>query len=223
MTSDIIFIVDMLVRMNTASGEVCASLGVVPADARRGTIVKYHLRHSVPFETVSCSLMYAASFAPHVPIAGWWALSTFRMLRALRLLRYFASMERRLEVNIRKLQVYKFIVMIFMASHWVGCAFYFTSRVEDFGAQTWVFRFQEVMPSFDLTDATLGERYLVVLYKGFNGLTNLGYEGVPPGTLVEVILSVLTILAQVLLAGVSTTRAPGSYVNQPPPPPPPPP
>lgn len=80
-----------------------------------------------------------------------------------------------LEVNVFRLQLYRFMAMIFLASHWVGCTFYFLARLQGFSQDTWIVRFQHVMPLFNLDTSSMAQRYIVIMYKGFNVLSNISY------------------------------------------------
>lgn len=73
----------------------------------------------------------------------WWTISVPRVyIRGKRLVTYFRTMEMRLDVNVYHLQLYKFTLMIFLTSHWVGCIFFFLSRLVDHSTDTWIKQFQ---------------------------------------------------------------------------------
>ncbi|XRB09682.1 potassium channel skor [Pycnococcus provasolii] len=138
----------------------------------------------------------------------WWVRLAANAPRAIRihgLVTFFREQEMNLRVDVRKLAVIKFILLIIGCAHWVGCIFFYLSRLSKFSAtrtlMTWVaqWEIQGGVAGYDAELSPKWESYLLILYKGFNGLTNLGYENVVPQRYDEMIFSVLTIYVHVIL------------------------
>ena len=61
-------------------------------------------------------------------------------------------------------------LLIIMSAHWVGCIFYLI-------ASTWLAGFKKVVPLYRPAEHDLWTEYMFCLYKAFNRLTALGYDG----------------------------------------------
>ncbi len=75
-------------------------------------------------------------------------------------------------------------LLIIMAAHWVGCTYYFLARTQDFDGSTWLAGIEKLklLPLYRTPKAHepfVWSEYLMCVYKGFNRLTALGYEGIP--------------------------------------------
>jgi CRP-like cAMP-binding protein len=68
-------------------------------------------------------------------------------------------------------------------SHFVACMFYFTARLDNFGPNTWVTR-------YDLEDESNETKYLKALYFTITILTTVGFGDITPFTYSEMILSI---------------------------------
>ena len=64
-----------------------------------------------------------------------------------------------------------------MSAHWVGCIFYLVARTRNFDSSTWLAGFEKVVPLYRHAEHDLWTEYLFCLYKAFNRLTALGYDG----------------------------------------------
>ena len=75
-------------------------------------------------------------------------------------------------------------LLIIMAAHWVGCIYYFLARTQDFDGSTWLAGIEKLklVPLYRAPEAgsepDVWSEYLLCVYKGFNRLTALGYEGI---------------------------------------------
>lgn len=89
-------------------------------------------------------------------------------------------------VNIRHIAAFKFAVLVLGVAHWIGSLFYFLSRISNFSdapnAATWVQQFDSnTLMSYNCTNnGSIFDLYGVTLYKGLNGISNLGYDPVVP-------------------------------------------
>ena len=68
-------------------------------------------------------------------------------------------------------------LLIIMSAHWVGCIYYLIARTRNFDSSTWLAGFENVVPLYRLAEHDLWTEYMFCLYKAFNRLTALGYDG----------------------------------------------
>ncbi|KAK3235909.1 hypothetical protein CYMTET_53920 [Cymbomonas tetramitiformis] len=205
--ADVLFLLDMIIeKLIETQSKDHNEVQKLPEAAIVDPVYKaswldYYCKNKIVFQYLSCLLLHPVAYAwsvSWVPIGVWWMASVPRLTRVVSLLRYFRKMEMQLEVDVRTLQFYKYMITIFLVTHWEGCIFYWLSRLMDFNSQTWVYKFQSVLPSFELDDSLMGQKYFVILYKGFNAMTNLAYENIVPGQAAEIILSILSIFSQMV-------------------------
>jgi len=95
------------------------------------------------------------------------------------LCRYFASTAIEPDVNVKRVQAVRIGVLIVMSAHWVGCIYYGLARTWNFDSSTWLAGFEKIIPLYRAGEAEVWFEYLLCVYKGFNRLTALGYEGSP--------------------------------------------
>ena len=93
------------------------------------------------------------------------------------LCRYFASTAVEPDVNVKRVQAVRIGVLIVMSAHWVGCIYYGLARTWNFDSSTWLAGFEKIIPLYRAGEAEVWFEYLLCVYKGFNRLTALGYEG----------------------------------------------
>lgn len=123
--------------------------------------------------------------------------ATRMVFRGQRLLNYFVAMERDLKVSVRTLQAVKFSLILFLSAHSVGCLFYWMARLQGLGGNTWVAAFEDLLPRFNRLDSSVGQRYLMCIYRGFNSLSNLQYDVQIHRNPVEMIWSMVVMAFQV--------------------------
>lgn len=90
--------------------------------------------------------------------------------------------------------------MIYLASHWTGCLFFWLARIYNFNSTTWVSQLDDVLIDYNHETNSAMESYLVCLYKGFNGITNLGYEATVSNNAQEMFFSILVMFFQIIMA-----------------------
>ncbi|KAK3264010.1 hypothetical protein CYMTET_27222 [Cymbomonas tetramitiformis] len=123
-----------------------------------------------------------------------------RVTRISKLLRYIGNKEKDLDMNTRSLQFVKLLLLIFLSSHYIGCCFYVVSRAMDFSPTSWAVQMHHYLPKFELQSSTYEEKYLMIIYKGFNAISLLGYDGVIPDSVAEMVLSTFVIFGQMVLS-----------------------
>ncbi|KAK3251628.1 hypothetical protein CYMTET_39030 [Cymbomonas tetramitiformis] len=160
-------------------------------------------RH-IYLEFIGSLMMYPSMlFCYFWMLPDWvWRLSMLpRIKRILSLLRYIGNKEKDLDMNnARSLQFVKLLLLIFLSSHYIGCGFYAVSRVTDFSPTSWAMQIHHNHPQFELHSSTYGEKYLMIIYKGFNVISLLGYDGVVPDSVAEMLLSTFFVFGQMVLS-----------------------
>ncbi|KAK3239416.1 hypothetical protein CYMTET_50659 [Cymbomonas tetramitiformis] len=190
---DAFFVLDGFIAMNVPVIDV----GNLVLQTRR-ELAQLYFSTTFRNEFVPCMLRYAIWSEEHVEL--WWALSMARLTRLLRIVRFFRAQESKLDANVKMLQVYKFLFMIFLVGHWLGCMFFWLARLQDFDSSTWVRQFSNyVMPEFDFDNSSQRERYVVALYKGLNMLSSLQYDSTFPSNTAEQMFSTIAICVQVVM------------------------
>lgn len=120
------------------------------------------------------------------------------ILRGRILQGFFEDVKNQVDVNIRGLAAIKYLIMILLSSHCIGCLFFWISRIHGFNPRSWVWQFQNVNGFDLLSEGNYVTKYLVILYRGFNAVTNLGYEGIMPNNAPEMVFSIAVILMQIV-------------------------
>lgn len=118
-----------------------------------------------------------------------------------RLLRYFTAMETNLDMSISTLQVFKYSMIIFMTSHWVGCIFFFLAKLQHLNDSTWVRQLEQMVPLYDSFSAPTTTQYLVCLYRGFSSFT-VTYASTLPNNAMEMLFTFVVIIVQIWQMGV---------------------
>lgn len=108
------------------------------------------------------------------------------MCRIGKLHQFFRARELMVHVNIRHIAAFKFVVLVLGVAHWVGCLFYFLARLANFSdsenSRSWTAQFDAETPMnyTCASNASVFDLYAVTIYKGLNGISNLGYDPVVP-------------------------------------------
>lgn len=106
-------------------------------------------------------------------------------------------------MQIYALQILKFTLVIFMSLHYIGCIFYWLSVYFPANAgasdsevlaeqqHTWIQQLENVFPPFHIATSSLAEKYLIVLYRGALGISNLSYHLSVPRTTQECVVFII--------------------------------
>ena len=136
------------------------------------------------------------------PVWIWWVSTLARLVpRMYRILLYFTAMETNLDMSISTLHVFKYSMIIFMTSHWVGCIYFFLARLQNLDQSTWVRQFENMIPLFDSFSAPTATKYLVCLYRGFCSFT-VSYTSTLPNNESEMLFTFIVIVVQIWQTGV---------------------
>ena len=114
-----------------------------------------------------------------------------------------------LKVDMKRLQIVKFIGVLTLSCHTIGCTYYWLARLMEFRDNTWVGQFEETMPGvFDRKLSPWWEHYLALLYRGWIGMAPNSYRR-PPQNWPEQLFSVgVMFLAMTLSAYLLGTVLP---------------
>lgn len=147
----------------------------------------------------------------YLPTVVFWASQALRLPRALQTLSYLSKKEQDNSARISTVASVKFVLLIFLAIHWIGCGFYFLAIASGFYTaeqwQSWVPQFQTANNMYEgewTLDAEIGGRldpaaYLLCVYKGLNMLSHLSYENVSPRRYSELIASLVVLVLGVMV------------------------
>ena len=126
-------------------------------------------------------------------------LSCTRLLRVEALTAWFRAKEKDVHFAVEKIAIFKFILALFGAAHWVGCVWWFVASWSRFDETTWVSQYLLMYPEVHEDDrygfngtycmtptgfdndpevCPVYFQYHVSLYWGFQAMTNLGYPGI---------------------------------------------
>ena len=136
------------------------------------------------------------------PVWVWWASTLGRIIpRMNRLSQYFKAMETNLDMSISTLQVFKYSMIVFMTSHWIGCIYFYLARIQNFNSSTWVRKLENMVPLYDSFLEPSATQYVVCLYRGFSSLT-VSYASSLPNNASEMLFTFVVMIVQVWQVGV---------------------
>lgn len=170
------------------------------------------LKH-LPYALMVCASLYTSEIfrvlAPEYALMIFYLSALVRCSRMLELWNFFRKKEMDLHTNMRRVAFLKFFIMVFGLSHATGCLSYFLARLSKFTGKdlnvTWVAQYKEYNPGYDFNyneHLTLHESakvYLLIVYTGFNGLTNMGYEMTDPQRWEEMVYCIAVVFMQIVL------------------------
>ena len=162
--------------------------------SRSSSIMRYFM-HTFPLELLPSVFYWVVSISG---ISLFWVSMFLRAVpRSLRLSTYFRDMAMNLSIEVYALQIFKFTLYIFMSIHYSGCIFYWLAiyypgtigagpaNEQHARNNTWIAKLEQAFPPFHVSGSSLGEKYLVCLYRGTLGVSNLGYHLTLPQSVQE--------------------------------------
>jgi len=175
-------------------------------------IISYRVRHEL-FWQLSPILIYQVivlkiASGGWIGLPGqsswlWWASGIPRVVQRLRRFGfYFESILVDPTIKVQQLQAVRVAFIIFLSAHWVGSIFYFLARLQGFDSTTWLADFEHLLPNYRMEPHVDSADYLLCIYKGFNALSNLAYDGGIPMNEVEMVFSLMVMLAQVYISAL---------------------
>lgn len=95
-------------------------------------------------DVVACLSIYIPALL-RWPVWTWWIAAVPRVNRPMDLYHYFRARELMVHLNIRHIAFFKFAVLVLGTAHYVGCMFFFISRLSEFDNTnlkvTWIEQF----------------------------------------------------------------------------------
>ena len=176
------------------------------------TIIPIRVRHELLWQ-ISPILIYQA-IVLKIAAGGWngppgqsswlwWASGIPRVVQCVRRFGFFfESFLVDPTVKVQQLQAVRVMFIIFLSAHWVGSIFYFLARLQGFDSTTWLADFEHLLPNYAMQPHVDSADYLLCIYKGFNSLSNLAYDGGIPMNEVEMVFSLMVMLAQVYISAL---------------------
>ncbi|KAK3285457.1 hypothetical protein CYMTET_6939 [Cymbomonas tetramitiformis] len=175
---------------------------------KQACIVAWHVvkTHS---KDILCELlviwpMYITMVWSHSLWQVWIAMLP-RIQRPVALWSYVRQQEMAIHVNVRKLAVLKFSMLLFGAVHWVGCGFYWLARVGDFDTSehfgTMVGQYMDVADTAFNAESSrqLPFAYLYIIFRGLSTLSSTGYEQAVPKRMPEMAASILVLFIALVM------------------------
>lgn len=107
----------------------------------------------------------------------------FKMLKSYKSGAFFEKMQDALGVTTPKAKFLVFVITICTCVHVMACFWYFASKLEDFGPDTWVVKFGIMNESDDT-------KYLCSVYWAVTTLSTIGYGDITPQNDLERILAI---------------------------------
>eukprot|EP00960_Hanusia_phi_P042589 755587-Hanusia_phi.AAC.10 len=202
---DLMFVLDGFRFLNTALQHTAKQGAASDTDQTvlihdRAQIARRYFFHIFPYELMP-SIFFLVFSRASVSLVVWWIIMIPRFFpRALRLFRYFRSMEMNLQVSVSRLQLIKFGLVIIMSSHWIGSLYFWVARVQSSTGTTWLDQASAFVPQIDVYNSTIVQKYILCLYKGFDGLSSIGYIAIVPNNALEMILAVMVMYNSIFIS-----------------------
>jgi hypothetical protein len=209
---DIWFVCDMLVGL-----VVAIPLGTYSAQQESAksfrSVAKLYFRHELGWQ-IAPIMLYQITTQVLLAQQGkataggqthwiWCSAAVPRMVQRLRrFFKYFAGIAINPDINIKHMQAMRIGLVIILSAHWVGCIFYFLARAQRKDDTTWLAEFEKLVPLYDRSKSSISSEYVLCIYKGFNTLTALGYDGGMPKNLIELYWRIIVLCIQVQLSGL---------------------
>jgi hypothetical protein len=217
LAADVMFLLDIMagfmiiVPVSTFPGQECAATTFKE-------IISLRVRHSLHWQLFPILVYQLTSLALVLggwkgPAGGaatasgalilWWASGVPRLVQRVR--RFSISFDGFLvdpAINAKQLQASRVALIILLSAHWVGSVLYFLARLQVFASTTWLADFEHLLPDYEMKTANVSIDYLLCMYKGFNALSNLGYDLGIPSNETEMCFALLVMLAQVYISAL---------------------
>lgn len=116
-----------------------------------------------------------------------------RILKAIRFYKQseiFEKIQDFLQINSRIYKLLRFLMTVCICVHIMGCFWFFSAKIQDFGPDTWVVR-------YGYADSSSQSQYMAAIYWAFTTVTTVGYGDISAGNPFEQILCIFWMIAGV--------------------------
>jgi hypothetical protein len=139
------------------------------------------------------------------PMWIWWLTTLFRgSPRAVRLYHFWSDLETNLDVKLGVLQISKFVFMIFMTCHWIGCGYWWLARIYHMDDTTWTRQVEIELPLYNRFQSSDTIHYILCLLRGISALSTIGFYMSFPNNVGEHLFTITVIIVQVWLTSKIT-------------------
>jgi len=106
--------------------------------------------------------------------------------------------------NVKLFQFCKIVIYILAFAHLIGCLYYFLARIYEFDQSTWIHAMETAVPHYNYKyqDANISGEYLLVVFKGFCRVANLGYDPGLPGNIAELLWAIFVMFLSVYVSSM---------------------
>ena len=100
-------------------------------------------------------------------------------------------------------QAAKIIVLLTMFSaHWIGCLFFFMSRLRGLDRRTWVSSIEDTLRSYERFSSPIYFQYLLALFKGFSSISGVEFTSYLANNAEEQVAGLLMIIVEVYISAL---------------------
>ena len=133
----------------------------------------------------------------------WWVSTVPRtFLRGRRLYVRGAAADGELSRNIHVEEAKKIAMSTVLIAHWVGCLFFFMSRLRGLDRRTWVSSIEDTLVVYSRFESPLREQYALALWKGFSSISSVEFTSYLANNAEEQVAGVLMIMVQVYISSL---------------------
>ena len=133
----------------------------------------------------------------------WWAATFPRILiRGRRLYDACTAASDELSRSIHVEEAKKIAMTTVLSAHWIGCVFFFMSRLRQLDRRTWVSSIEDTLVVYSRFESPLHEQYILALWKGFSSISSIEFTGYLANNAEEQIAGILMLIVQMYISSV---------------------
>lgn len=125
---------------------------------------------------------------------GLKIIKLVKLLRVLRLTRLIALLQERFQIKHATVMIVEFMGIIFMVAHWLGCVFYFVTKLQWDNDQVWSMSYLADTPGGPLENRAVYEKYIAVLYWSLTTMSTIGFGDIVPKTTTERVFTTVSMI-----------------------------